>query len=409
MKKTIYIVAFMIGALVFSCTPDKYEIFDFESNISKIDSIELAPESHILYADGVSQLNIRVHAFETVQLWRKDKINLPDGSEGTKDSLYTYIYRVQNSRLTNDIEFYKDDGTRLPENAKITTTTVEDFKVYAKIGDVQSEMLEIDVREPFPEKEKKVIPVIVHYIKSEAEGGDAMPSIDTKYLQGRMDALNEAFNQRTYPASNGANANVEFKLALYAPDGTRLEEDGINRVTTSLDGYASRPVLIENTWDSKKYMNVYVCGYSPSTPAPSVKLAGVDPILGLSFTDIEADEELDLSSPEKIGPIFGAYYFGTYLYLISYSFHWETHFAKYLGLLSPRVEDYCDDTYSYLSSGVEGWALSRDGRVYYPTNLLGRGTVAVLSGEQVERIHWVLENCPTHWAWKSDFAFTGVE
>ena len=97
---------------------------------------------------------------------------------------------------------------------------------------------------------------------------------------------------------------------------------------------------------------------------------------------------------------------------ISYIFNWRSEFAKYLGLLPAYGEDYCTDTYShgYNYSRIEGWRVADDGRVFYATNILARsGQLAVLTPEQVERIHWVLENCPTHWAWKSDFAFTGVE
>ncbi len=410
MKKTLYILIFMIGALVFSCTPDKYEVFDFESNAAQVDSIELAPNSHILYADGVSELFFRVHAFDINKIWRKDKVTLPDGTLATKDTLHTDIFRVQNSRITADIEFYKEDGTKLPANAKISTTTVEDFKIYAKIGDKQSEMYQIDVREPFPEKARKVIPVIFHHIKSEADGG-SLPGVDTKYLQYQLDQLNAIFSKRAHNHSNGANANIEFKLALYAPDGTRLEEDGLNRVSTPLEGFQSRPALVENTWDPKKYMNVYISGTPNIVPAPHTKLTGVDPILGLSFTDIEADDDLDLS-PEKIGITIGASYYGTYLYYISYIFNWKREFSKYLGVLNSYGEDHCDDTYphGYNYSRIEGWRIANDGRVFYATNVTARsGQSSTFTPQQVERMHWVLENCPTHWAWKSDFAFTGVE
>ncbi len=403
----------MMGAFLFSCTPDKYEIFDFEANPAQVDSMDLVPNSHILYADGVSELNIQILAYNVNQVWRKEKITLPDGSLGSKDSLHTDVYKVQLSRLTNEVEFYKEDGTRLPENARISTTTVEDFKVYAKIGDKQSELFQIDVREPFPEKEKKVIPVIFHVLQSEGiePGINGGIRYTSALLKQQLDEANIVFSQRGPNISNSANPNIEFKMAMYAPDGTKLEEEGINRQSTPLAGGAMKPFLVEHTWDPKKYMNIYICTYPPSNKMPHTLLNGMDTLAGLSIeTLVTAEDPLDLSVPENSGIIIGAYNWGYWYFT---RFNWKTSFPKYLGLFSSRGMDYCDDTYEQSRtdySTIEGWVRNTLGFLFFPTNVMGhRGSRSVFTGEQVERMHWVLENCPTHWAWKSDFAFTGVE
>ncbi len=407
-----------MGTALFSCTPDKYEVYDLSKYRGEVDSILLIPNSQILYADGISELNIDIKLFKTIQTWKKEKITLPDGSFGTIDSLYTEVFAVKKTRLNEEVEFLKEDGTKLPEFAKISTTEVEDFKVYVKIGDVQSQMMEIDVREPFPAKEKKVIPVIFHVLEST---GLDMPEVNSEHFQRELDKVNAAFSQRILKISNGALANVEFKLALYAPDGTMLEEPGINRKSTNLQDAGVKPLLVENTWDLKKYLNIYVCSYAQpytypftSTLRPYAVLPGIDLIDGLTITtEVETVEELDLSEPLNSGIIIGANnYGGDYWWQIN-SYNFKRAFAEYLGLLDARYEDYCEDTYQ------TGWGntdfiyyyyISRDGYISRPTNVMAwvahNNTV---TGEQVERIHWVLENCPTHWAWKSDFAFTGVE
>ncbi len=416
MKKIIIILIFVIGVVSYSCTPDEYSVFDFDSNPSQVDSMELVPNSHILYADGVSELNIDIRAFDIVEVWRKEKVSLPDGSFTSKDSLYKEVYKVKNSRIAEDILFFKEDGTELPANAKISTTTVEDFKVYAQIGDVQSEMLQIDVREAFPVQPKLVIPVIFHVLESEGVTMEPSPAISTKYFQNELDKLNPIFSQRYVNASNGANANIEFKLALYAPDGTLLEEKGIDRQQTTLAGEDMQPALVENTWDTQKYMNIFVCTYPWESNGyrKFTKLAGVEPLPGLNFiAEVEADDELDLSIPENTGIIIGADGFGTnYFFALGATFDFLSEFGRYLGLKETRSEDYCSDTYTYGNdqSSVEFWIRNTDGFLFHPTNIMtAPSSQSVITAEQVERIRWVLENCPTHWAWKSDFAFTGTE
>lgn len=412
MKRTIVILVFMIGVMIFSCTPDNYEIFDFDSNPARVDSIGLVPNSHILYADGISELNITVRAFEIIETWRKDKVALPDGTFGTKDSLHIDVLKVQNSRIPEAIEFYKDDGTKLLDNARITTTTVEDFNVYVKIGDIQSPMFQIDVREPFPEKPKVTIPVIFHVLESD---GVITPAVNTEYFQKELDGVNAIMSKRAVNASHGANANIEFKLAQYAPDGTMLEEKGINRQRTSLQSVEMKPFLVEHTWDLKKYLNVYICTYPPSNKKPHTKLIGVDTLPGLNFEfEVQADDDLDISEPENSGIIIGAYYnsSGAYYFWQINQFNFLNAFAEYLGLYDSRGEDYCSDTYmhGYDYSFNEYWVRNNDGFLFRPTNIKGNPSLrTVVTGEQAERIHWVLNNCPTHWAWKSDFAFTGTE
>ncbi|MCK0131646.1 hypothetical protein MWU59_09040 [Flavobacteriaceae bacterium F08102] len=420
MKIYKYVVLFIIVCFT-GCTPDKEEIFELTTNPERIDVIKLKTNSHILYADGVSTLNLSTRTFNIVKTNRSDnKLVLPDGSFTFKDSVHIDTVLLKESRIKEFIKYFKENGEEIP-NGKMTTLNVENFKVYAKYEDVSSDLLEIEVREPLEAQPKIVIPVIFHIVQSSKV--KTFPTIKTEDIQERLDEVNWAFMRSKFFASNGANANIEFKLALYDEDGDLLKEPGIHRVITSKERDEVKSTLVSNTWDPKKYLNIWVSTYSKSHTTPNTKLTGVESLGGLTFdNEIGPDDAIDMSSPENTGILMGASYSA---YSKSYSWrfftsNWKVEFGKYFGLLSCRAKspdsasdpedvDYCTDTYAYTTYiNEDNWRYSIDDYLYDAINVMDEQSPSlVFSGEQVQRIRWVIENCPTHWAWKSDFALTG--
>ena len=133
--KRLYIIYTFVGLLLFACTPNKTEVIDQETDVSQVDLVVIKPNSHILYADNLSELNLSVEIYDIIENIKKEKVPSPDGGFISKDSLHIDTVRLQTSRLLDQLKFYKEDGTEIPEG-KFKTSTVEDFKVYAKVGEM---------------------------------------------------------------------------------------------------------------------------------------------------------------------------------------------------------------------------------------------------------------------------------
>lgn len=115
------------------------------------------------------------------------------------------------------------------------------------------------------------IPVIVHIVHNGEAPGNGR-NISQAQVESQLEVLNEDFRRKAgTPGFNtdpvGADAGIEFCLALTAPDGTLLAEPGIHRVDRNAMGwpafpytptYVTQNVLPPTIWDPERYLNIWV-------------------------------------------------------------------------------------------------------------------------------------------------------
>ena len=423
MKKIIYQIS--LGLLFLTgCTPDRFEIQTFDFDADDIKVLKIRTNSHILYADGLSELKLEAEAYTIVnQELKQMKVEGTD----TTTKVYTQIDTVllPASRIPEGtIRFVKEDGTEVPEGKyKTTTIGTGKFKVHAKLGGLISEPYEIEVRTPYTVPEKVVFPVIFHIIESyEYE----TPKITSEILQDRLDRLNDIFGRQIFFSANGGNPNLEFRLAKYNEAGKLLNEAGIDRVKSYSAGEYLWSELGSYTWDPARYLNVWICNYSlgwgeserNSLPVTVLNAVGDQTLPGLNFTEkVDDASQVSKSNPYQVGIVIRAEYDDyndAYIWQF-YNYNWEKNFGTYFGLLQTnttyQADDYCSDTYGYsnttMTSGTYRKRSPEDYRFDSENIMDDPSQKTTISGEQAQRIRWVLENCPSRWAYKSDFALTG--
>jgi hypothetical protein len=103
-----------------------------------------------------------------------------------------------------------------------------------------------------------VIQVVFHVIETTGGAG----RLSEEHIRSQIDILNEDFQGIVgTPGEGGANTQIEFALARFAPDGTPTT--GINRVVDN--GYFNDPGSNSSTnpmktalhWDTTRYLNIY--------------------------------------------------------------------------------------------------------------------------------------------------------
>jgi len=177
--------------------------------------------------------------------------------------------------------------------------TLEDFEEW-----LQRQMFEQhDKIEAIKRGGVMTIPVIVHIIHN-GENVNQGPNISAAQVQSQIDVLNEDFRRMLgTPGHNehpdGADAQIEFCLALFHPDGHLLPEPGINRVNGGQDEY-SRADMDNNIkpttiWDTEQYFNMWTCELNEGSTTGTVLgyaqfpsnsgLSGLNTIGGSALTD----------------------------------------------------------------------------------------------------------------------------
>ncbi len=128
-----------------------------------------------------------------------------------------------------------------------------------------------------------IIPVVVHVIYNTAD-----QNISDEQIQSQVTALNNDFSNQNSDKVNrpgvfdnlAADARIHFCLAQVTPDGKTTNGIVRRQTNTALftadDAMKSNVRGGDNAWDSKKYLNIWVCnlgfrtlGYAtlPGTPA----------------------------------------------------------------------------------------------------------------------------------------------
>ena len=438
MKNRIIYMGLVMLALLYACTPDEYEMVDLSFDSSKVKHIEMLATNNVLHANGVNELEMKPEIYDIITREKKRMVITEVGDTITEVYSETDTLLLKYDKISeSDIKYYLEDGTEIDNYYSTTEVGDGSFDVYLEIGDIISEPFKINVRPEVDEYEKQVFPVIFHMIGSDLY---PTPEVTSADMEKYLERLNRVYTKGLYNASNGGNPNVEFKLAEYDRYGRLLEKKGLHDIESSATGSALKDVIVSHTWDIGKYLNVWVCAYNIGTDLPSTanyEETEEEPYLaGLTIDEVVNDpSEVNTDNPYRVGIVIGSQS-NVSMPGVSVSlddFDWEAYFGRYLGLYETyfmtyeEVEDeegnyidndYCDDTYAYTKSEYGTfYKVSYEGYKYTSENIMdsfkpsgtgvGNSKKSVVSVEQTKRIRWVLENCPSRWAYKSDFAFTG--
>ena len=456
-----YIIVFLIAILFFSsCEKEESVILDLNISPDEISRIELRADHKTLVPNGVSRMGF--HAF----VYGKRKI-MSYGRDGVTKEFYgkeiEEEFLVPNDQLPADyIKVYDQNGKVVENNYYSTTTDVPGtvMQFYAKGGNLESNRLDITIRElPDESYEEIVIPVVFHVLVPPATAAPTY-DISVKYLEEQLQRVSDAFNRKITTDPNAGNAKIVFKLATHDPNGLKMQEPGKNiENITAADFTAMGTSSTKTTqymayilskakriiWDPNKYMNIWIAKFttSTSTTGATTSYRMLAPTVIHSDYDLKSIPGLTMKHQDSftLNDVKDCLEVGFMLNLNALlspttvqgrnEFSLATPIAEYFGILQTRCDkynklnadgdsDYCPDTYSfdygYYPSVFKGNNL--DGQPENdPTRPMEYFTYFIvldmysyknsLSVDQVKRLRMVLERCPSRWAYKSDWAFTG--
>ena len=423
-----------------ACSPENTEIFDLSSSVDDIKLIKLRADHKMLLPDGIAQMEFHVLAYGA-QEFTTYEIEEVEGQDQYVIGTSRDTFEIPLDRLPEGcIKVYDDAGREVKDMIYSTTDrNKREITFYAKAGNVQSNSLTIQIRDlPEMDYEEIVVPVIFHVMVPPPSIGPAY-SVSSEELQKRLDHLNDIFNRRATSDPNGGNAKIIFKLAEYDPSGRLLLEKGKNKVElaeemskSDYEDYINSKLI----WDPARYLNVWLAKYSTSSSvsntysvsAPEVILEGYESIPGLKMQVVSDYSASDVENYTDVGMMInirdffatdGKSYFDLSLV-----------FGLYYGLLYTDQDDnntfvngdndYCPDTYSFdygfypsvfKANNLDGQPENDPTRpLEYFTSFNVMDMYSYknsLSVDQVKRLRMVLQQCPSRWAYKSDWAFTG--
>lgn len=131
-----------------------------------------------------------------------------------------------------------------------------------------------------PEIPENTIPVVFHILYENP--GNVGQNIPANVIQRRIEQLNAFFLGMQLPGlgantppANDVPINLQFMLATHAPDGTQLQEPGINRVAypnagnmSAVNFLSTRTLSTQDramNWDQNRYVNIWVFNFLQST------------------------------------------------------------------------------------------------------------------------------------------------
>ncbi len=143
------------------------------------------------------------------------------------------------------------------------------------------------------------IPVIVHVVHNGESVGSG-PNISQAQVESQIDVLNEDYRRTGNGANNhpdGADMEVEFKLALFDPQGNQLAEPGIHRIHGGRSWWdvntCNATLKPQTYWDPNRYFNIWTVNFDGSAQSllgyaqfPNLSnLPGLDQNMGEAKTD----------------------------------------------------------------------------------------------------------------------------
>ncbi|MBC5622997.1 hypothetical protein [Butyricimonas hominis] len=430
-KNLLYLLL-SLGIFI-GCTPEEGELLDFSK--VEIEKVELGADAEQLIADGVATLTLVPHLYQVTE-----------GKDGEK------IYgRIPEDRLSGDmVKYFMEDGTEL-EGPEYKTTDVSKGKVsfYITANGMKSDLFTVKLRKPFAEDEYETItyPVVFHVLQTtESVTGGA--KLDASLIYEFFNTMVKTFERKVAFGPNSVDTRIRFQLAEYTPDGTKMQEKGINRWSGPKDGGNWHWIEVDGIefcikydlanyvfWDYKKYLNIWIVENRPGTIGtvtipPQFILTGTEPLKGISpLMREKTEEEFEAMSKDDfklsdIGMMFELTQFSTGNDL---PLGQLGQVGQFFGLLPTEfageeiTSDYCEDTVPYDIYREEWYdnngndannrlKVTEDGLLFYSTNIMDFYSFRnAITMDQMKRIRTITDNCPLRWAWKSKWAFTGKE
>lgn len=453
------IILFFVLILFFgSCAKDKSVILDLKIKPEEITRIELRADHKTLVPNGISQMEFHpfVYAKRKIQSHNRDA----DGKFYTKE-IEQEILVPRDQVPEGYVKIYDQAGTELKNRIYSTTTATPGtvLQFYAKGVALESPRLNITIRSiPDESYDEIVVPVIFHLLLPPPTAGPTY-DISTEFLEQQLKRVSDIFNRKITTDPNAGNVKITFKLATYDKSGVSLQEPGRNvenitaadltAMGTSSDkttGYKAY-ILKQKTkiiWDPNKYLNIWLTKFTTSTSslgsasykflAPTVMHPDypLSSVPGLTGVVHKSEFSLnDVTDCLQAGIMINYMSFFNPTVQGSNEFCLATVIAGYYGILLTQCDkynklnpdgdsDYCPDTYSfdygYYPSVYKGNNLdgqpendpTRPMEYFTSFNIMDiysrKNSVSI---DQTVRMRKVLEQCPSRWSYKSNWAFTG--
>lgn len=267
------------------------------------------------------------------------------------------------------------------------------------------------------DSEVKKLPIVFHIIYQDKS--NPRQFISTSSIKSITDKCN-AMLRNTYTNATGIDTKIELTLAQYDNNGLLMAEPGINRVSSSTSEYdpeyfaSGRKESINEMWDPSNYINIWIFTFPK------------DNIVGQSYIAY-CSEDHQLAGLNKGDRYFytlptyahGVYMSNKFISNISVFSQSLTHeIGHYLGLLHvfeakddktcDAINDYCDDTNTYVRSLYESSILSivpqslyfridcTTSKIYEATNYMDYDycRFTTFTPNQISRMHHVLKYSP---------------
>lgn len=418
-------IVLTICCLVFACTKSEYEYPNNDKiEFNSITGIKLKLNHYNLLADGKAEIEIKPFLYKT------------------QDSV-----KVIDDRIGDDwVKYFTTSGVEVSRYFSTTDESLigETIDVYATANGNMSDTVSFTIIEPLKddEYEEVTFPVIFHICQTEDEIYSFGGKFDGNKVNNLINRMNNVFSGNISKNATGVDTKIRFKAAMYNPAGELLEEPGINRIVTEdtiayinkYNGYIKTNFI---DWPHSKYLNIWLISDKdgaykyfsydvtreciPSSLYPETDITEKPQGITLEEVDMATwdPEPTDLGIKYKL-QLLNQFQFkaGT-----KYDNDFMFYLGQYFGLLITHnvsdwgaiPDDYCDDTFGYKSDwrGKNKKTLKEtpEGYLFTSENIMDdqTGLHRSVSKDQTKRIRWIIENCPERSAWKSDFAFSGVE
>lgn len=429
-KHILYILVLIFFA---ACEKDDVKEYINKSEISDIIDLKLYPNSPILFANGISELEFTIRAYGGYKRYEEVK-KIINGETVYQDSLVVDTFLIKQDRLPlGGIKIHQEDGSVLPDGIfTIASGAGSIVTFYASAGERESELIEVALLDtPTETYEEVIIPLVFHVVKT-FDTRDFCDAITSEMLKAKLDHMNLAFANQIHPDPNSIDSKIRFEMAKYNLDGKLLAEPGINRVDIGDADYEKSLEYIDQNlkWDPSKYVNIWISKFDrwnsnvlidypnyisnnidvlPFTNKYNV-LTQVDDLSSITLEDAELVDFGFAIRPRRVDDINLEPLIGQYLGLLPT----EYRSNYYTPVVSADV-DFCSDTYTYDYRSDGRLKRTHDdvdeNEVYYKSyNIMDKpSSLSSASYEQVKRMRTVLEYCNFRQAYQSDWALTGQE
>lgn len=437
----------IIAILLFSCTPDAFEVFENPVNKEDIKIIKLRSDNDKLLANNESIMEFRVIAYGIKEIKEKYKEQIGDNIT-YYDSIRIDTFIIPETQYPEGlIKVYDEQGTVIENNQfKTSNANSAEIEFYAKADNLQSNTLSVKIRDvPNENYDELEIPIIFHVLQPPSYTAPTT-ELTSEIVQEKLDLLNVIYNGQRTTNPNVGHAKITFKLAKYDKNGALLTQEGLNVVNIDEKFSANESFeYMQNNlmWDPNKYLNIWIYDIAQGewisdgsksfkVERPAVILQGANSIPGIDAQEVADYSLSDVTELTDIGIVYNkSDFLRNARGLGSTGFELSRIMGQYLGLYTMEIDireyfdydiydwvtinnfidgdtDFCEDTspYDYTASLYKKDAIT--GNYFTTFNIMAdfsrKNSITV---DQAKRIRDILERCPSRWSYKSSWALTG--